>query len=255
MTSVRPTDGETTQAGRDRLLVVDDEPFIADLLSSSLAFAGFDVRVVGTGADALAAVPVFRPDLVVMDVGLPDLDGFEVTSRLRSGGHRTPVLFLTARDTTEDKVRGLTQGGDDYVTKPFSLDELVARIMAILRRARDERGRPDGAVLRVADLVLDQDRHQVWRGEESVHLSRTEFALLRYLMLNEGRVVSKSQILDHVWQYDFGGDGAIVESYVSYLRKKVDRATPRLIHTVRGFGYTLRLSHDAGPPPAHRSPP
>jgi two-component system OmpR family response regulator len=230
----------------DRLLVVDDEPFIADLLTSSLTFAGFRVDSVATGTEALAAVAALQPDLIVLDVQLPDLDGFEVTRELRGRGVNTPVLFLTARDPTPDKVRGLTQGGDDYVTKPFALDEVVARIAAILRRSRAEAVTPViDNVLRFADLVLDQDRHQVYRGERPVHLSRTEFALLRYLMLNAGRVVSKAQILDHVWEYDFGGDGSIVESYVSFLRKKIDNVDPRLIHTIRGVGYTLRLPEPA----------
>jgi two-component system, OmpR family, response regulator len=237
-----------------RLLVVDDEPFIADLLRSSLTFAGFEVTTAASGTEALAAAAQLRPDLVVLDVGLPDVDGFEVCRQLRAAGGPVPVVFLTARDSTDDKVRGLTQGADDYVTKPFALDEVVARIDAVLRRtgagpAADE----PGAVLAFADLSLDQDRHQVWRAGEPVHLSRTEFALLRYLLLNAGRVLSKAQILDHVWSYDFGGDGAIVESYVSYLRKKVDHLDPPLIHTVRGVGYTLRLPQPGGPPTTPRA--
>ncbi|WP_438862006.1 response regulator transcription factor [Nocardioides renjunii] len=237
------------------LLVVDDEPFIADLLRSSLGFAGFDVTTASTGAEALAAAEQRRPDLVVLDVGLPDIDGFEVCRQLRASGQQVAVVFLTARDATHDKILGLTQGGDDYVTKPFALDEVVARIEAVLRRTRSLV--PDEAVadsvMSVADLTLDEDRHQVWRAGELVHLSRTEFGLLRYLMINAGRVVSKAQILDHVWSYDFGGDGSIVESYVSYLRKKIDHLDPPLIQTVRGVGYSLRLPAPTGPGPGPRS--
>jgi two-component system, OmpR family, response regulator len=239
-----------------RLLVVDDERFIADLLSSSLSYAGFDVQTAESGTEALAAVPRWRPELILLDVQMPDLDGFEVCRQLRAMGVATPVLFLTARDSTEDKVAGLAEGGDDYVTKPFALDEVVARIRAILRRTttgpgHTSTGVPD-AELRFADLVLDQDSHQVWRAGELIHLSRTEFAMLRFLMLNVGRVLSKAQFLDHVWDYDFGGNGAIVESYVSYLRKKIDHLDPPLIHTVRGVGYTMRLPHDSGPPTSPR---
>ena len=243
----------TGSGRRARLLVVDDEPFIADLLRSSLGFAGFDVVTATSGSEALTAADRHRPDLVVLDVGLPDIDGFEVCRQLRAGGRRVPVVFLTARDATEDKVRGLTQGGDDYVTKPFALDEVVARIDAVLRRTASAAEPLVDSVLTFADLTLDADRHQVWRAGEPVHLSRTEFALLRYLMTNAGRVVSKAQILDHVWSYDFGGDGAIVESYVSYLRKKIDHVDPPLIHTVRGVGYSLRLPSEVGPPSSPRS--
>jgi two-component system OmpR family response regulator len=187
-------------------------------------------------------VESFRPELIVLDVMLPDLDGFEVQRKLTDRGQRIPVLFLTARDATEDKVRGLTVGGDDYVTKPFSLEELIARIRAILRRVRaseQESGR-----LRFADLEMDDDTHEVWRGGQSVDLTATEFKLLRFMLANPRRVLSKGQILDHVWHYDFGGDSSIVETYVSYLRKKVDALEPRLIHTVRGVGYALRLPPD-----------
>jgi two-component system, OmpR family, response regulator len=221
-----------------RVLVVDDEESITDLISTALRYVGFEVEVASTGRQALERALTFRPELIVLDVMLPDLDGFQVTRRLRSDGVRAPVVFLTARDATEDKVAGLTIGGDDYVTKPFSLEELVARVRAVLRRTR---GGPDQrSLLKVADLELDEDSHQVWRAGEAVELTATEFKLLRYLMLNPRRVLSKAQILDHVWQYDFGGDGSIVETYISYLRKKVDQAQPRLIHTVRGVGYTLR---------------
>ncbi|MFN8167834.1 MAG: response regulator transcription factor [Candidatus Nanopelagicales bacterium] len=222
-----------------RLLVVDDEPYIADLLATGLRFVGFEVRTAGAGMEALTAVREWRPDALVLDVMLPDLDGFEVTRRLRSEGRATPVLFLTARDATEDKVSGLTIGGDDYVTKPFSLEEVIARVRAVLRR--QSAAPVDDGRLRYADLVLDEDAHEVTRADQVLELTPTEFALLRYLMLNAGRVVSKSQILDHVWSYDFGGDGGVVESYVSYLRRKVDAPFEvPLIRTVRGVGYTLR---------------
>jgi two-component system OmpR family response regulator len=224
---------------RPKLLVVEDDPNIVELLSASLRFAGFDVSAVTDGAQAVAAARVSPPDLVVLDVMLPDLDGFEVIRRMREGGVRTPVVFLTARDATEDKIRGLTLGGDDYVTKPFSLEELTARIRAVLRRSALDRS--PSAVLTFADLELDEESHEVRRGGTLVSLSPTEFKLLRYLMLNAGRVLSKAQILDHVWQYDFRGDDSIVESYISYLRRKVDSVEPRLIHTLRGVGYVLRL--------------
>jgi two-component system OmpR family response regulator len=224
---------------RPKLLVVEDDPNIVELLSASLRFAGFDVTAVTNGADAVAAPREARPDLVVLDVMLPDLDGFEVIRRMREGGVRTPVVFLTARDATDDKIRGLTLGGDDYVTKPFSLEELTARIRAVLRRSALDR--PTSATLPFADLELDEESHEVRRGGSLVSLSPTEFKLLRYLMLNANRVLSKAQILDHVWQYDFRGDDSIVESYISYLRRKVDSSEPRLIHTLRGVGYVLRL--------------
>jgi len=225
-----------------RLLVVDDEPNIRELLAASLRFNGFEVETVGDGQSALRRAMEISPDLIVLDVMLPDLDGFSVTRRLREQGKHIPVLFLTARDDTADKIAGLTVGGDDYVTKPFSLDEVIARIRAVLRRASG--GSEEDSILRVADLSLDDDAHEVRRGGELIELSPTEFALLRYLMLNAGRVLSKAQILDHVWEYDWGGDGAIVESYISYLRRKVDTPfapdSPRLIHTKRGVGYVLR---------------
>ncbi len=229
-----------------RLLVVDDEPNIRELLSASLRFAGFEVHAAADGPEAIATARAVDPDLVVLDVMLPGMDGFEVLRRMRADGRTLPVLFLTARDATEDKITGLTLGGDDYVTKPFSLEEVVARIRAVLRRTSAGAGQ-DG-VLRVADLELDEDGHQVRRGGRPVELSPTEFKLLRYLMLNTGRVLSKAQILDHVWEYDFAGESAIVESYVSYLRRKIDAPAstpteddrPRLLHTVRGVGYVLR---------------
>jgi two-component system OmpR family response regulator len=222
-----------------RILVVDDEASITDLVATVLRYEGFRVETAATGRKALAAVTSFRPHLVVLDIMLPDLDGIEVQARMAADGMRTPILFLTARDATEEKVRGLTMGADDYVTKPFSLEELVARLRAILRRTGQ--GEPASGHLVFADLELDEDTHEVWRGERSIELSPTEFNLLRFLMLNAKRVVSKPQILDHVWRYDFGGDAGVVETYVSYLRRKVDFAEPKLIHTVRGVGYTLRL--------------
>lgn len=225
-----------------KLLVVDDEPNIRELLSTSLRFAGFDVVAAANGREALAAVEQHAPDLVVLDVMLPDMDGFTVTRRLRASGKHFPVLFLTAKDDTEDKVTGLTVGGDDYVTKPFSLDEVVARIRAVLRRTQPLED--DDAVLRVDDLELDDDAHEVRRGGTVIELSPTEFKLLRYLMLNPNRVLSKAQILDHVWEYDFNGDASIVESYISYLRRKVDidPDSAGLIQTKRGVGYVLRTA-------------
>ncbi|TWJ24293.1 response regulator transcription factor [Micromonospora endolithica] len=231
---------------RTRVLVVDDEENIRALLSATLRLVEFDVRVAGGGHEALALAEEFEPDLVVLDVMLPDLDGFQVARRLRGTGAGVPVLFLTARGTVQDRISGLTVGADDYVTKPFSLEEVVLRIRAILRRSRaDDAPAPDG-VLRYADLELDEDAHEVRRGGRVVELSPTEFNLLRYLMVNAGRVVSKAQILDRVWNYDFGGDGRIVESYIYYLRKKIDVQAPPLVHTVRGVGYTLRVPRTGG---------
>lgn len=225
-----------------KVLVVDDEASIRALLSATLRLTGFDVKVAGGGREALAAAAEYAPDLVVLDVMMPDLDGFEVAQRLRTSGRPVPVLFLTARDSVEDRISGLTVGADDYVAKPFSLEEVVLRIRAILRRSLGEQQQlVDGGVLRYADLEMDEDAHEVRRGGHRVDLSPTEFNLLRYLLTNAGRVVSKAQILDRVWNYDFGGDGRIVESYVYYLRRKVDKWDPPLIHTVRGVGYALRL--------------
>ena len=225
--------------GAARLLVVDDEPDIVELLTASLRFAGFEVASAPSGQEALTLAATFRPDLVILDVMMPGLDGFSVLSRLRGEGHRVPVLFLTARDATEDKVRGLTTGADDYVTKPFSLSEVIARIGAVLRRARSEVDAPDGR-LTFADLSLDDDTHEVWKAGELIALSPTEFKLLRYFMTNPKRVLSKAQILDHVWNYDFNGEANVVEAYVSYLRRKIDTSEPRLLHTLRGVGYVLR---------------
>jgi two-component system OmpR family response regulator len=222
-----------------RLLVVDDEPNIVELLSASLRFAGFDVATAANGTEAVQAARTFRPDLVVLDVMMPDLDGFAVAKRLREGGARVPILFLTARDGTADKVTGLTLGGDDYVTKPFSLEEVVARIRAVLRRTNGGAAAVPSR-LSFADLELDVDTHEVWRGETPIALSPTEFKLLHYFLSNPGRVLSKAQILDHVWNYDFNGEANIVESYVSYLRRKIDTVEPRLLHTLRGVGYVLR---------------
>ncbi|MFQ6484432.1 response regulator transcription factor [Brachybacterium epidermidis] len=225
-----------------RLLVVDDEPNIRDLLATSLRFAGFEVFTAATGNEAIQAATEHQPDLVVLDVMLPDMDGFTVTRRLRDRGEQYPILFLTARDETKDKVAGLTVGGDDYVTKPFSLEEVVARIRAVLRRTH---GGADPAVesaLVVGDLRLDEDSHEVHRGDVVIDLSPTEFKLLRYLMLNSGRVVSKTQILDHVWDYDWSGEVGIVESYISYLRRKIDVVGEPMIHTKRGIGYVLRAA-------------
>jgi two-component system, OmpR family, response regulator len=220
-----------------RLLLVDDEDNLRSMLEAALRHSGFDVHPVANGRDAIAAVPTVQPDLIVLDVMLPDLDGFDVCKRLRTSGDRTPVLFLTARDATEDKVRGLTLGGDDYLVKPFSLEELVARITAVLRRTGLD---PAAEELRCDDLVMDDDAHLVTKGGREVNLSPTEYNLLRYLLVNKGRVVSKAQILDHVWDYDFGGDGGVVETYIGYLRRKLDTSPPRLIQTIRGVGYTLR---------------
>ena len=223
-----------------RILIVDDEPNIRDLLTTSLRFAGFAVQAVGNGAAAISAVLAEEPDLIVLDVMLPDMNGFSVTKRLRTAGYTAPILFLTAKDDTQDKIMGLTVGGDDYVTKPFSLDEIVARIKAILRRTM---AAEEEALIRAGEISMDQDTHEVLVGDTTIDLSPTEFKLLRYLMLNPNRVLSKAQILDHVWEYDFNGDAGIVESYVSYLRRKLDQfSTEPLIQTKRGFGYMLKVS-------------
>ena len=228
----------TAGIGKQRVLVVDDEPSIVDAVATSLRYEGFEVEEAATGRAALASAQNNPPDMIVLDIMLPDLDGIEVTRRLRADGIGVPVLFLTARDAVEDKVAGLTVGGDDYVTKPFSLAEIVARTHAILRRAGalpDQDNR-----LRFADIEMDEDSHEVWRGGQAVQLTATEFSLLRFFLLNPRRVLSKGQILDHVWHYDFGGDANIVETYVSYLRKKLDVAGPPVIHTIRLVGYALR---------------
>jgi two-component system OmpR family response regulator len=224
-----------------RLLVVDDEATILELLSGSLRLAGFEVMTASSGAEAVRATASGRPDLVLMDVMMPDGDGFEALRRIRSGGAEVPVIFLTARDEVPDRVAGFAAGGDDYVTKPFSLDELLGRIRAVLKRTRPD---APGSRLRVGDLELDEDVHEVRRAGALVELTPTEYRLLRFLMVNAGRVVSKRQILDQVWEYDPDRDSTVVEPAVSYLRRKVDQGQPRLIHTVRGFGYVLRI-----PPP------
>jgi two-component system, OmpR family, response regulator len=223
-----------------RLLVVEDEPTILELLSGSLRFAGFTVLTAGSGAEALRVAAASQPDLILLDVMLPDGDGFDVIRSIRAGGPRVPVIFLTARSQVRERVAGLTLGGDDYIAKPFSLEEVLARIRAVLRRAQ-RTGGAGGARLAVADLELDEDSHEVRRGGTLVALTPTEFKLLRYLLLNAGRVLSKAQILDHVWDYSFSGGGNVVEPCVSYLRRKVDQGEPRLIHTVRGVGYVLRI--------------
>jgi two-component system OmpR family response regulator len=220
-----------------RVLVVDDELNIAELVSMALRYAGFEAGMATSGREALAAFERFRPHALILDVMLGDVDGFEVARRLRSRGADAPIVFLTAREETEDKVRGLTLGGDDYVTKPFSIEELIARLRTILRRvgvgARESR-------LSIEDLELDEETREVTRGGRLIELTDTEYRLLRYLMLNPRRALTRGQILDHVWQYDFGGDGRVLETYISYLRKKVDRDAPPLIHTIRGVGYSLR---------------
>jgi len=232
----------TIEAPPARILVVDDEPNIAELLSAALSFEGYLVGVAATGAEALEQVRTFRPHLVMLDVMLPDFDGNEVCRRLRNQGEQMPIVFLTARDTTQDKVEGLSMG-DDYVTKPFSVEELMARVGAILRRA-GEVAAADNAVMQFADLSMNVDTHEVWRGEQSVELTATEFNLLRYLLENARRVISKSELLDNVWGFDFRGDPNIVETYISYLRKKIDVTEPALIHTIRRVGYTLRLPRE-----------
>ena len=220
-----------------RVLVVDDEPAISELLTIALRYEGFEVASAATGGEALRRFEEFRPQIILLDVMLPDLDGFEVARRLAERRSEVPIVFLTARDTTDDKVRGLSLGGDDYVTKPFSIEELVARIRTILRRtgAVEDEGR-----LVYEGIELDEDTREVFRDGEPVDLTDTEFRLLRYLMLNPRRALTRSQILDHVWNYDFGGDGRVLETYISYLRRKVDRPELQLIHTVRGVGYSLR---------------
>jgi two-component system, OmpR family, response regulator len=226
------------QATKQRVLVVDDEENVAHLVSSALRFDGFETITADNGNSALAAVVEHDPDLVVLDVMMPGLDGFGLLAKLRAAGSQVPVIFLTARDAANDRVNGLRAGADDYVVKPFSIEELLARVHAVLRRATPEASR-DG-VLSVADLELDENSHEVWRAGDEVHLTSTEFELLRYLMRNERVVLSKAQILDRVWKYDFQGQSNIVELYIGYLRKKVDSVEPKLIHTVRGAGYVIK---------------
>ncbi|MDQ0367274.1 response regulator transcription factor [Catenuloplanes indicus] len=222
-----------------RVLVVDDESTLAELLSMALRYEGWDVRSAGDGGGAVRAAREFRPDAVILDVMLPDMDGLEVLRRLRGEAPEVPVLFLTAKDSVEDRIAGLTAGGDDYVTKPFSLEEVVARLRGLMRRAGRAAMRSD-AELVVGDLTLDEDSHEVRRGGDQITLTATEFELLRYLMRNPRRVLSKAQILDRVWNYDFGGQANVVELYISYLRKKIDAGRKPMIHTMRGAGYVLK---------------
>jgi two-component system, OmpR family, response regulator len=230
---------EPNAGAQGHVLVVDDEPSIVDAVATALRYEGFDVEEAVTGRDALAAVARREPDLIVLDWMLPDIEGIEVGRRLRERGFKSAVLFLTAKDATEHKVEALRAGGDDYVTKPFSLAEIVARVQAILRRTA---GALPGDVLRFADLVLDESRHEVRRGDTRIELTGTEFSLLRYFMLNPRRVLSKGQILQNVWHYDFGGNSNVVETYVSYLRRKLDAAGTPLIRTVRQAGYMLEAT-------------
>ncbi|MEI6254777.1 MAG: response regulator transcription factor [Mycobacteriaceae bacterium] len=225
-----------------KILVVDDETNIVELLAVSLRFQGFEVHTATSGPAALDLAREIRPDAVILDVMMPGMDGFGVLRRLRADGIDAPALFLTARGSLQDKITGLTLGGDDYVTKPFSLEEVVARLRVILRRTGKGADQEDGGPrrLRFADIELDEDTHEVWKAGEPVSLSPTEFTLLRYFVINAGTVLSKPKILDHVWRYDFGGDVNVVESYVSYLRRKVDTGEKRLLHTLRGVGYVLR---------------
>ncbi|WSM10359.1 response regulator transcription factor [Streptomyces sp. NBC_01716] len=222
-----------------RVLVVDDEASLAELMSMTLRYEGWDVRSAGDGAGALRSAREFRPDAVVLDVMLPDMDGIAVLGRLRAELPRVPVLFLTARDAVEDRIAGLTAGGDDYVTKPFSLEEVVARLRGLIRRSGAAAVRSESALV-VGDLTLDEDSHDVSRGGESIHLTATEFELLRFLMRNPRRVLSKAQILDRVWSYDFGGQANVVELYISYLRRKIDAGRSPMIHTRRGAGYLIK---------------
>lgn len=227
----------TVPAPRPRALVVDDEENISFLVEAALQLEGMDTQCAADGFAALSAVKSFNPHVIVLDVMMPGLDGFEVLRRLRSDGDTTPVVFLTAKDGVDDRVRGLSDGGDDYLVKPFAIAELVARVRLALRHG----GVSAHSVLALADLELDEDAHRVTRAGQAVSLSPTEFKLLRYLLLNSGRVLSRTQILEQVWGYDFDGDGAVVETYVSYLRRKVDTVEPRLLHTIRGVGYSLRV--------------
>ena len=223
-----------------RAVVVDDEDSLTDLLSMALRYEGWDVRIASDGQKALQLAREFRPDVIVLDIMLPDIDGMQVLTRLRADNVQTPVLFLTAKDALDDRVAGLTIGGDDYVTKPFSLEELVARLRGLIRRSTLSSLDSEGSFIRVGDLTLDEDSYEVHRADTAIELTATEFELLRFLMRNPRRVLSKSQILDRVWKYDFGGKSSIVELYISYLRKKVDALGPRMIHTVHGVGYMLK---------------
>jgi two-component system OmpR family response regulator len=245
MASVDPRPGELRRSDGDpaRVLVVDDEATLTDLLQMALRYEGCDVRTAGTGHAAVRAAKDFQPDAIILDIMLPDLDGLEVLRRVRGHTPAVPVLFLTARDAVEDRIAGLTAGGDDYVTKPFSLEELVARLRALLRRAGLTAAARADSVLAVGDLTLDEESREVRRSGDSITLTATEFELLRFLMRNPRRVLSKAQILDRVWNYDFGGQANVVELYISYLRKKIDAGREPMIHTLRGAGYVLKPAH------------
>ena len=229
-----------------RVLVVDDEVNIAELLAMALRYEGWDLRMAHSGGDAVATARDFRPDAVVLDIMLPDFDGLEVLRRMRADGSDVPVLFLTAKDAVEDRIAGLTAGGDDYVTKPFSLEEVVARLRGLIRRGGTAAQAETGNLLVVGDLTLDEDSHEVHRAGDEIALTATEFELLRFLMRNPRRVLSKAQILDRVWQYDFGGQANVVELYISYLRKKIDAGRAPMIHTMRGAGYVLKPAPAGG---------
>jgi len=223
-----------------RILAVDDEPMLTDLLAMALRMEGWEVRTAGSGLEALQVAREFEPDALVLDVMMPDLDGMSVLRRLRESGNLVPVVFLTAKDAVADRIAGLTAGGDDYVTKPFSLEEVIARLRAVIRRSGQVQADDEQSILRVADLSLNEDSHEVMRGDDEIELTATEFELLRFLMRNERRVLSKAQILDRVWSYDFGGKSSVVELYISYLRKKIDAGRTPLLHTVRGVGYMIK---------------
>ncbi|MGB3731365.1 response regulator transcription factor [Microbacterium sp.] len=223
-----------------RILAVDDEQMLTDLLAMALRMEGWEVRTAGSGLEALQVARDFEPDALVLDVMMPDLDGMGVLRRLREAGNLVPVVFLTAKDSVGDRIAGLTAGGDDYVTKPFSLEEVIARLRAVIRRSGQGRVDDEQSILRVADLSLNEDSHEVMRGDDEIELTATEFELLRFLMRNERRVLSKAQILDRVWSYDFGGKSSVVELYISYLRKKIDAGRTPLLHTVRGVGYMIK---------------
>lgn len=225
-----------------RAVVVDDEDSLTDLLSMALRYEGWDVKFASDGQRALSVIREFKPDVIVLDIMLPDIDGMAVLGRLRGDDNQVPILFLTAKDSLEDRIAGLTAGGDDYVTKPFSLEELVARLRGLIRRSATVVTDVDDPVLRVGDLVLDEDSYEVRRGDRLIELTATEFELLRFLMRNSRRVMSKLQILDRVWSYDFGGRSSIVEIYISYLRKKIDAGEEPMIHTVRGVGYMIKAA-------------
>ena len=238
--SVKPQKLERPDGTPPRVLVVDDEHNLTELLSMALRYEGWEVKTAGTGMAAVRAAREFEPDAVALDMMLPDMDGLEVLRRMREHNDRLPVLFLTARDAVEDRIAGLTAGGDDYVTKPFSLEEVVARLRALMRRTVLVAAEEDDSRLVVGDLTLDEDSHEVTRGGAQIQLTATEFELLRYLMRNPKRVLSKAQILDRVWNYDFGGQANVVELYISYLRKKIDAGREPMIHTMRGVGYVLK---------------